>query len=41
MERIDNEVIDLGVASRETKGPPLPAHVDSFGSIPNTGLTDD
>ncbi|WP_454884353.1 hypothetical protein [Sphingomonas oryzagri] len=40
-DEFDQEMIDLGCATIETKGPPLPVILDTFGSNPETGLTND
>lgn len=38
-EQLDEDVIDLGAASAETKGPPG-VNIDSRGALP-TGISDD
>lgn len=36
-----SEIVDLGTASQETKGPPGQPFPDTFGALPVEGLTND
>lgn len=41
IENVDEDVTDLGVASIETKGPPIPLHDSVGGRGSNTGISED
>lgn len=44
MNRFDeneNDLTELGTASIETKGPPVPVDIDNQGSLGGAGLSDE